>query len=157
VARLLIVHHTPSPALHALCERVVAGARDRQIEELGGGPVEVVLRPALTATAIDVLEADGYVLGTPANLGYISGALKHFFDTVYYPCLDATGGRPFGYYLHGNDDTAGARRAIEKITTGLRWRLAAAPVEVTGAPDRDALDACTELGGILAATLVGAV
>ena len=74
--------------------------------------VEVVPRAALAATAIDVLDADGYVLGTPANLGYISGALKHFFDQIYYPCLDATVGRPFGFYLHGNSDTTGAARAI---------------------------------------------
>ena len=54
-----------------------------------------------------MLEADGVLLGTPANIGYMSGALKHFFDTVYYPCLDATVGLPFGVYVHGNDDTAG--------------------------------------------------
>jgi len=116
--------------------------------------VQLDVRPALSAGAADLLAADGVLLGTPANIGYMSGALKHFFDTVYYPCLEATVGRPFGYYLHGNDDTAGARKAIEKITTGLRWRLAAAPVEVTGTPDRAAFDACTELGGTLAATLV---
>ena len=52
-----------------------------------------------------MLEADGYLLGTPANLGYMSGALKHFFDQIYYPCLDATSGRPFGVYVHGNNDT----------------------------------------------------
>jgi multimeric flavodoxin WrbA len=49
-----------------------------------------VARPALSATALDVLQADGYILGTPANLGYMSGALKHFFDQIYYPCLDET-------------------------------------------------------------------
>jgi hypothetical protein len=34
--------------------------------------VEVVIRPALTAAAADVLEADGYLLGTSANIGYMS-------------------------------------------------------------------------------------
>jgi NAD(P)H-dependent FMN reductase len=42
----------------------------------------VVIRPALTAAAADVLAADGYLLGTPANIGYMSGALKHFFCSV---------------------------------------------------------------------------
>jgi len=95
MARLLLVHHTPSPAMHAMLLEAIAGANDPAI-----GGVDVVLRPALTATAVDVLEADGYLLGTPVNLGYISGALKHFFDQIYYPCLDATKGRPFGAYLH---------------------------------------------------------
>ncbi len=149
MARLLIVHHTPSPALHTLFEAVRSGATDPQITG-----VEVVARPALVATATDVLEADGYVLGTPANLGYISGALKHFFDTIYYPCLDATVGRPFGVYVHGNDDTAGALRAIDKITTGLRWVAAQAPVSVVGSPTTQDRDACWELGAALAAGLM---
>lgn len=146
--RLLIVHHTPSPAVHSLFEAVRSGATDPQIEG-----VEVVARPALAATAVDVLDADGYVLGTPANLGYMSGALKHFFDTVYYPCLDATVGRPYGVFVHGNDDTTGALRAIDKVVTGLRWTLAQAPVSVVGAPERDDLDACWELGAAVAAGL----
>ncbi|MGZ4717807.1 MAG: flavodoxin family protein, partial [Acidimicrobiales bacterium] len=80
MSTLLIVHHTPSPSTHALLDAVRAGATDPQI--VG---VEVVVRAALEATASDVLAADGYLLGTPANLGYMSGALKHFFDQIYYP------------------------------------------------------------------------
>jgi NAD(P)H-dependent FMN reductase len=148
VPRLLIVHHTPSPALHSLFDAVRAGATDPQIEG-----VDVVARPALVANAVDVLEADGYILGTPANLGYMSGALKHFFDTVYYPCLEATVGRPYGVYVHGNDDTAGALAAIDKITTGLRWKPAQAPVSVVGQPTQPSLDACWELGAAVAAGL----
>jgi NAD(P)H-dependent FMN reductase len=146
--RLLIVHHTPSPALHSLFDAVRAGATDPQIEG-----VDVVARPALVANAVDVLEADGYVLGTPANLGYISGALKHFFDTIYYPCLEATVGRPYGVYVHGNDDTAGALAAVEKITTGLRWKAAQNPVSIVGQPAQPDLDACWELGAAVAAGL----
>jgi len=148
VPRLLVVHHQPSPALHSMFEAVMDGARDPSIEG-----VDVVARPALAATAVDVLEADGYVLGTPANLGYMSGALKHFFDLVYYPCLDATARRPYGTYVHGNEDTTGAVLAIEKIVTGLRWRQASEPVTVIGQPTRADLDGCRELGAVLAAGL----
>jgi NAD(P)H-dependent FMN reductase len=148
--RLLIVHHTPSPATHSLFESVRSGATDPQITG-----VDVVTRPALTATAVDVLEADGYVLGTPANLGYISGALKHFFDQIYYPCLDATVGRPFGLYVHGSSDTGGAVKAVDVITRGLQWHPAQAPVSVTNEPTRADLDACWELGAALAASLMG--
>ena len=115
--------------------------------------VEVVARAALAATAVDVLEADGYVLGTPANLGYMSGALKHFFDQIYYPCLEATARRPYACYVHGNNDTTGALRAIDTITTGLQWVRVQAPVTVVGAPSNDDLDACWELGAAVAAGL----
>ena len=149
MTRLLVVHHTASPALHTLLEAVRAGATDPQL-----AGVELVTRAALAATASDVLGADGYVLGTPANLGYVSGALKHFFDQIYYPCLEETVRRPFGAYVHGNDDVTGALRAIDLITTGLRWRQVQAPVTVTGAPDRVARDACWELGATVAASLL---
>ncbi len=146
---LLIVHHTASPALHSLFDAARSGATDPQIEG-----VEVLARPALVASPVEVLEADGYLLGTPANIGYMSGALKHFFDQIYYPCLEATLGRPYGVYIHGNNDTGGALRAVETITTGLGWRCAQEPVLVIGEPDHAALDACHELGAALAAGLV---
>jgi NAD(P)H-dependent FMN reductase len=148
MARLLVVHHTTSPRLHAMFEAVMSGATNPAIEG-----VTVVARPALVATAIDVLEADGYLLGTPANIGYMSGALKHFFDQVYYPCLNATVRRPYGLYVHGNSDTAGAVRAVEAITHGLGWRRAQAPVTVLGDPTREDLEACWELGAAIAAGL----
>ncbi|MEU0743309.1 NAD(P)H-dependent oxidoreductase [Streptomyces sp. NPDC006134] len=148
MATLLIVHHTPSPHCQALFEAVVSGAGAPEIEG-----VRVVRRAALAATAVDVLEADGYLLGTPANLGYMSGALKHFFDQVYYPCLDATRGRPFGFYVHGGSDTTGAVRAVESVTTGLGWRRTAPAVTVSGAPGKADLEACWELGATLAAGL----
>lgn len=146
---LLIVHHTPSPNLQAMYEAVVAGATDDAIEE-----VEVVTRPALAATETDVLAADAYLLGTTANLGYMSGALKHFFDRVYYPCLEATRRRPYALYVHGNNDTTGAIKAVESITTGLGWRPARDPVTVIGEPDQADLDACWELGAAVAASLM---
>jgi multimeric flavodoxin WrbA len=116
--------------------------------------VDVVVRTALTAAATDVLEADGYLLGTPANLGYMSGALKHFFDQIYYPCLDATIGRPYGLFVHGNNDTDGAVAAVDKIATGLGWQKAQAPVQVTGDLDEPARAACWELGAAVAAGLM---
>lgn len=150
---LLIVHHTASPALHSLFDAVITGARDAASADPAAG-VDVVARPALTATAVDVLGADAYILGTPANLGYMSGALKHFFDQIYYPCLDATVRRPYACYVHGNNDTAGALRSIEMATTGLQWQLTQHPLEVVGTPTTANLEAAWELGAALAARLV---
>jgi hypothetical protein len=146
---LLIVHHTPSPFMQAMFEAALSGATDPEIEG-----VEVVRRAALAVTPADMLEADGYLLGSPANLGYLSGALKHAFDVCYYPILDSTGGRPFGLYLHGNEGTEGAERAVDSITAGLSWTKAADYVLVSGKPSKADTDACFELGGTLAATLM---
>ncbi|MGH3440181.1 MAG: flavodoxin family protein [Sciscionella sp.] len=149
MATLLIVHHTVSPTLQAMFEAVTAGATT---EEITG--VEIVRKPALAATASDVLAADGFLLGTPANIGYMSGALKHFFDQIYYPCLDSTRGRPYALYVHGNEGTEGAVKAVETIANGMGWEKVATAVTIMGDPGKPDLQACWELGATLAAGLM---
>lgn len=147
--RLLVVHHTPSPHCQELFEAVVAGATDPEITG-----VEVVRRPALTVSPVEMLGADGYLLGTPANLGYLSGAMKHAFDCSYYQLLDTTRGRPFGVYIHGNEGTEGAERAIDGITAGLSWARVAETVVVSGKPTKAHLERCWNLGATIAARLM---
>lgn len=142
-----------------LTEAAVAGARDPQIEG-----VDVIVRPALEATADDVLAADGYLLGTPANFGYMSGALKHFFDSIFLAAggaLAADGQaaagtgrpRPFGLYVHGRYDTTGAVRSVTSIVQALSWRQAADVLEVLGPVEQAQEEAAYELGATLAALL----
>ena len=88
------------------------------------------------------------------NLGYISGALKHAFDVAYYQILDSTRGRPFGLYLHGNEGTEGAERAVAAITNGLGWEQASQTVVVSGKPTKTDLEACWNLGATVAAQLM---
>ncbi|NUO56628.1 MAG: flavodoxin family protein [Hamadaea sp.] len=145
MARLLVVHHTTSPVLQEMLEAVLGGARTDEIEG-----VEVVTRPALGATVPDVLAADALLLGTPANIGYMSGALKHFFDTVYYPCLTDTAGLAYGLYVHGNNDTAGAVRAVETIAGGMSWVRTREPVAIVGAPGPADREALWDLGAVTA-------
>jgi hypothetical protein len=149
VKTLLVVHHTPSPHCAEMFEAVVAGATDPEIEG-----VEVLRRPALTVSPVEMLQADGYVLGTPVNLGYLSGALKHAFDQSYYQLLDSTRGRPFGVFMHGNEGTEGAQRAIDGITAGLGWAKAAETVVVSGKPAKPDVEACWNLGATVAAALM---
>jgi multimeric flavodoxin WrbA len=146
---LLIVHHTPSPATREVLEAVLAGANDPDIDG-----VAVVTRPALAATVADMLDADGYLFGTPANLGYMSGALKHFFDTIYYPSLDYVANRPYGLWVHGNNDAVGAVSSVEKVVGGLSLAKAAATLTITGPIDAGVRERAYELGGTLAATLL---
>ena len=159
--KLLIVHHSPTASLQRLTDAVVAGAHDEQLDG-----IEVVLRSALEATAEDVLAADGYVLGSTANFGYMAGALKHFFDSTFLQiggALDehgeagepagATARRPLGLYVHGRYDTTGAIRSILAITGALGWAQSAATVDVVGDVRPDDLEAAYELGATLAALL----
>lgn len=124
---VLLVHHTPSPGVESLREAMVDALGQEGLEDIAVNSV-----PALGATASHVLDADAVCLLTPANIGYMSGALKHFFDQIYYPCLDATKSVPYGVVVHGNDDTTGAVKAIEKIAGALQWRQAQPAVEILG-------------------------
>ena len=166
--RLLIVHHSPSRSTRALLERVVAGAHDEDVQTgAGAGGIEVVVRPALEASADDVLAADGYVLGTTANFGYMSGALKHFFDSTFLAAggaLDpsgapadgagATAGRPYGLWLHGRYDLTGAQRSVQSIVGALGWRQGFDVLGVLGDVDDAALETAYALGATIAALLV---
>ncbi len=164
MARLLVVHHSPSGSLKALLEQVVAGANDPDVQ--AAGSVEVVVRPALEASADDVLGADGYLLGTSANFGYMSGALKHFFDATFLAvggALDpsgapadgagATAGRPYGLWLHGRYDLTGAERSVQSIVGALRWRQSYDVLGVLGEVDDAARTRAYELGATIAALL----
>ncbi|MCZ4518480.1 NAD(P)H-dependent oxidoreductase [Rhodococcus ruber] len=144
---LLVVHHTPSPLTRELLEAVLAGARDPEITG-----VDVRSVPALGATVPDVLDADGFLFGTPANFGYMSGALKHFFDTVYYPCLDAVAGKPYGAWIHGNNDTVGAARGVETIASGWGLEKVFGTLHLADG-GKAARERCYELGGTVSAGL----
>ena len=149
---LTVVHHTVSPAMSAMLEQVLTGAGMDGLES-----VEVRVRPALTAGAADALESDALLLGSPVNIGYLAGALKHFLDQVYYPNQHRTPAPAYGYYLHGSSDASGATRAMESIATGMGWRLTRPPVIVTAAPTAAELADCEDLGGIVAAAAAGMV
>lgn len=148
MARLLVVHHSPSQAVRQIAEAALAGARDPLI-----GSVEIVERPALEATIEDVLEADGYLLGTTANFGYISGALKHFFDTTFRSAHEHTAKRPFSYWIHGGYDTTGAQNAMTSITTGYGWALCCDPLVFVGDVTPEHLERAYELGATVAANI----
>jgi NAD(P)H-dependent FMN reductase len=144
--------------MQALTDAVVSGVHDPMLEG-----VEVRVRDALEATAQDVLTSDGVVLGTAAHFGYMSGAVKHFFDTTFLDVggsLDggqaaASAGRrlPLGLYVHGRYDTTGAARSVLSLTGALGWREAAPVLEVLGDVTAGHLEAAYDLGATVAAQL----
>lgn len=159
MSTLLIVQFTPTPALAAIGDAVVAGAHDDALQG-----VEVRVLSPLEAASEDVLAADAIVLGTAAHFGYMSGALKYFFDRVFVHvggALDASGAGaptageklPFGYWVHGRYDTTGAVRSIDSITQALPWKRAAAPLTLMGDHEPSHSEQAYELGATIAALI----
>ena len=146
--RLLIVAHAPSVNTRRLRDAVVAGARSPDIRG-----VSVTVKNPLEAGPSDVLTAQGIILGTTENLGYMSGALKDFFDRTYYPVLEEQQGLPYALYIRAGHDGTGTRRAVETIVTGLRWRAVQPPLICRGAFREEFVAQCRELGMLIAAGL----
>ena len=145
---LLIVAHNPSPNTQKLVDATLAGARHEDVEG-----VEIRYLPPLQATPDDVLWADAIILGTTENFGYMSGALKDFFDRIFYPCLEHTEAMPYAAYIRAGLDGTGTRIAIEKITSGLKWKPVQAAMILHGDYDPAFEQQCEELGLLMAASL----
>lgn len=146
--RLLIVAHAPSANTERMRDAVAAGARSPDV-----AGVDVVVLSPFAARPEHVIAAGGLILGTTENLGYMSGALKDFFDRCYYPCLEQTQGLAYALYVRAGHDGTGTRRGVETIVSGLRWRAVSEPLICRGAWSRDFIDRCRELGLLMAAGL----
>ena len=146
--RLLVVAHDPSPNTQRMVEAVLRGARHEDID----GVEAVHVRP-LDAGPDDVLACDGLILGTTENLGYMSGALKDFFDRTYYGVIERTEGLPYALYVRAGKDGTGTRRAVESICTGLSWKPVQEPLICRGEWRDEFLESCEELGMYMAAGL----
>ena len=146
--RLLVVFHSRSGGTASMTDAVAAGANDDAIEG-----VDVRVQQAFDTTVDDVRACDGIVIGTPENFGYMAGAIKDFFERIYYPLLDETPGLPYALYVKASTDGDGAVRSVERIVAGLRWKLVIPPVVVVGDLQPADLEQCQELGATIAAGL----
>ncbi len=150
--RLLIVTHAPSPNTQILRDAVIEGASASEIDG-----IDLIIRTPFEASPEDVLASSGIILGTTENLGYMSGALKDFFDRIYYPCLEQSQGLPYALYIRAGHDGTGTRRAVETITTGLRWKAVQDPLTCRGDWDPAFAGQCRDLGMLMAAGLEAGV
>ncbi len=146
--KLLIVFHSQSGSTSRMAESVVAGARDPLVPN-----VDVRVREALEATADDLLWCDGFILGTPENFGYMSGALKYFLDRVFYEAVDRIDGKPYALFVRAGNDGTGAVNSVHRILSGLNVREVQPPLLMVGEFDASRLSECRELGLTMAAGL----
>tara|TARA_R110001599_G_scaffold53345_2_gene148925 strand:+ start:8013 stop:8480 length:468 start_codon:yes stop_codon:yes gene_type:complete len=145
---LLVIGHVPSANTRALRDAVVEGARADGIDD-----VDVRALSPFDAGPADVLAADAVILGTTENLGYMSGALKDFFDRTYYGVLEEKQGMPYALYVRAGLDGTGTMRAVGSITTGLRWKPICDPLLCKGDWNEDFLAQARDLGQLMAAGL----
>lgn len=150
--RLLIVAHVPSPNTVALRDAAVRGASSPDVSG-----IEIVSKTPFETGPDDVLTCDGIILGTTENLGYMSGALKDFFDRTYNGVIEEKQGLPLGVYIRAGLDGTGTRRAIESITGGLRWKLVQEPMILHGGWQDGFTQQVEELGLAMAAGLEAGV
>jgi hypothetical protein len=145
---LLIVAHAPSANLRRMRDAIIDGAAAPD-----AGEVEIDARTPFETEPAHVLAATAAILLTPENLGYMSGALKDFFDRCYYPCLERTQGLPYALCVRAGSDGTGTRRAVESIATGLRWRAFQEPLVCRGEWRESFAAQCRDLGMLAAAGL----
>lgn len=148
---LLIVAHCPSENTRALAQALASGAQHNSIER-----VSVSLRSPFDCQASDVLKSDAIILFTTENFGYMSGALKDFFERIYYPCLEQNkdnDGKPYALVIRAGLDGTGTDIAVHKITQGLKWREVQAVTLCKGNFSPTFLQQCQTLGQTMAASL----
>ena len=149
---LLIVGHVPSENTRALRDAVQSGAASDQVDG-----IDVRVLSPFDAGVADVLGTDAVILGTTENFGYMSGALKDFFDRTYYGVLEEKQGLPYALYVRAGLDGTGTIRGVESITTGLRWKAVREPLLLKGAWQDGFVDEAHELGLLVAAGLEAGV
>ncbi|NNC78502.1 MAG: flavodoxin family protein [Woeseiaceae bacterium] len=149
---LLIVYHTQSGSTSKMADAVIRGASH---EDISG--VEVRVRNALDADEEDLTWCDAFILGTPENFGYMSGAIKYFLDRVFYPCEGKVNGKPYALFIRAGNDGSGAVSSLHRILAGLAVREVQEPLMMVGEFDESRLTECEELGMTMAAGLEAGV
>ena len=139
----MIVYHTQTGHTRAMARAVFRGAR--RVPE-----VQTRLKMALRAELNDLLWADGLLLGTPENFGYMSGALKNFLDRTYYPAQGKISGLPYAVFISAGNDGTGALNSIERIARGYPLKPVCDPIIARGELDAEVLEHCEELGETMA-------
>ncbi len=86
---------------------------------------------AFEAKASDILKSDGIIFGTPANFGYMSGALKDFFDRSYYELEGKVDAIPYAIFVSASTDGTGAVNSIRRICSGLNLKEVQEPLVFT--------------------------
>ena len=144
---LLIVYHSKTGKNGQMAQAVLKGASHPDIA------IETRFLTAAEAGENDLRWADGIIFGTPENFGYMSGALKDFFDRTFYEVEGEVDGKPYAIFVGAGNDGTGAVSSIERICNGYNFKQVQPATIIVGPLDETALPTCEELGMTIAAGL----
>ena len=146
MSHLLIIYHSQTGNTERMSHSVLEGA-----EEIDD--VDIRYKKAFDANLDDLLWSNGILIGTPENFGYMSGAVKDFFDRTYYPAQDKFTNKPYSIFVSCENDGTGAIFNIQRIAKGYPLKQVIEPIICKGDVTDDALDKCREMGMTMAAGL----
>ena len=124
--KIVFVSHSPSKNTKILSNTVLDVIKYNKLK------LKVEIYSPLEITSNDVLKANGIIIGTIENFGYMAGATKDFFDRCYNNLLDRSQGLPVFYYIRAGLDGEGSEIALNKIILGLKWRQVLKPLILKG-------------------------
>jgi multimeric flavodoxin WrbA len=143
MSRILVVYHSQTGNTERMAIAVAEG-----VHSIEGS--ECILKRAFEAGVQDLVECDGLAVGTPENFGYMSGAVKDFFDRTFYPPHEKYFRKPYVVFISAGNDGTGALNSIERIALGYKFKKVYDPVISKGKLTGETLEKCRELGQILA-------
>ena len=145
VKHLLIVYHSKDGSTGKMAAAVWQGTQHEDVD------IEVRMRQAREADIDDLLWADGLVLGTPENFGYMSGMMKDFLERTFYPAEGKVEGLPFGIFISASNDGTGALSSLRRICSGYPFKEVQEPIISRGELLAEILAQCEEFGLLMAA------
>ncbi len=148
VKHFLIVYHSKTGNTQSLAEAAFLGAT-----QLTDVEVTVRLLRAGAAGPADLRWANALLVATPENFGYMSGAMKDFFDRTFYEVEGQLSPLPYALMISAGNDGTGAQRAIERIVGGYPLQAVQAPLIAQGEITAQHLNQAEQLGMALAAGL----
>lgn len=145
---LLMVHHSQTGNTEQLAQ-----AARRAASELVDLDLQIRYLVAAAAGPDDLRWADGLLLATPENFGYMAGAMKDFFDRTFYAVEGELNPLPYALMISASNDGTGAVRAVERIVGGYPLVAVQAPLIAQGPVTSEHRQQAAVLGATLAAGL----
>ena len=145
--KLLLIYHSQKGHNLKLAEACLTGIQKEE-------GLEIRFQKASDTVLEDVLWADGIILVTAEYFGYMSGAMKDFFDRTYYPARDRNINIPYALLVCSETDGTGCVRSIESLAPSYTLRRALEPLLIKEHVLEAGLSLAEEQGQTFAAGLV---